>query len=119
VFVSSHLLTEVEHTCDRVAILDRGRCVASGTVDEVLDGADARMFVRVDDLVRGAAVLARAGMGVEPEPGHLLVRVAASDAARVTQVLASEGLWVQELRAVEHSLEERFLELTGAKELVA
>ena len=36
VFVSSHLLTEIQHTCDRVAILTRGRCVAAGTVDDVL-----------------------------------------------------------------------------------
>jgi ABC-2 type transport system ATP-binding protein len=114
VFVSSHLLAEVEHTCDRVAILNRGRCVASGTVDEVLDRDDDRLFVRVDDLALGAAVLGRAGMGVVRENGHLLVRASAGDASRVTQVLASERLWVQELRAVEHSLEERFLELIEA-----
>jgi ABC-2 type transport system ATP-binding protein len=113
VFVSSHLLTEVEHTCDRVAILNRGRCVASGTVDEVLDRAGGAMVVRVDDLAAGAAALARAAMPVERRDGHLVVQIAPAAAARVTETLAAAGLWVSELRVVEHTLEERFLELTA------
>lgn len=119
VFVSSHLLGEVEQTCDRVAILNRGRCVASGTVDEVLDRAHARLLVRVDELDRAAEVLGRAGMTVDRERDHLLVRAATGGAARVSECLAHEQLWVQELHTVEHSLEARFLELTGAAELVA
>ncbi|MEX1007054.1 MAG: ABC transporter ATP-binding protein [Acidimicrobiia bacterium] len=116
VFVSSHLLTEVEHTCDRVAILNRGRCVATGTVDEVLDRSDGGVIVRVADLAAGAVALARAGMTVERRDGHLHVAVLPELAASVTEVLAAERLWVSELRAVEHSLEERFLELTAPEE---
>ncbi|MGH9282871.1 MAG: ABC transporter ATP-binding protein, partial [Acidimicrobiales bacterium] len=41
VFVSSHLLTEIQATCDRVAILTRGRCVAAGPVQEVLTAGRA------------------------------------------------------------------------------
>lgn len=114
VFVSSHLLAEVEHTCDRVAILSRGRCVAAGTVDELLDRHHHEMIVRVDDLALGAASLGRAGMAAERRDGHLLVRVAPGDAARVTEALAADRIWVSELRPVEHSLEERFLELTAS-----
>ena len=53
VFLSSHLLTEVEQTCERVAIIDRGRLVLSGRVDEVLAAA-ARpsMLVGLDDARR-------------------------------------------------------------------
>jgi ABC-2 type transport system ATP-binding protein len=113
VLVSSHLLAEVEHTCDRVAILKRGRCVATGTVDEVLGRADGELLVRVADLSAGAAALGRAGIAVQRHDDHLLARVASSDAARVTEVLAAERLWVSELRIAEHSLEDRFLELTA------
>src|SRR5438105_9048453 len=47
VFVSSHLLSEVEHTCDRVAIIAHGRCIASGRVDDLLAGGLARHRVRL------------------------------------------------------------------------
>ena len=47
VFVSSHLLSEVEHTCDTVAIVDRGRCLVEGPVRSVLAGAGPDLLVRV------------------------------------------------------------------------
>ena len=50
VFVSSHLLSEVEQTCDSVAILSAGRCIAAGPVADVLGRAEAGLIVRVDDL---------------------------------------------------------------------
>ncbi|HEV8165756.1 MAG TPA: ATP-binding cassette domain-containing protein, partial [Actinomycetota bacterium] len=63
VFVSSHLLSEVRQTCDRVAILARGRCVAAGPVAEVLtNGHGAGLLVRLEDPQRGGAVLAAAGI---------------------------------------------------------
>src|SRR5918992_2763106 len=53
VFVSSHILSEVQQICDRVAILSRGKCVALGPVSEVLSRGRARaMLVRVDDSKR-------------------------------------------------------------------
>ena len=56
VFVSSHLLAEIQQTCDRVAILSRGHCVAQGTVAEVIaeSGSPAAMLVVVDDVGRRA-----------------------------------------------------------------
>ncbi len=52
VFLNSHLLTEVEQVCHRVAIVDRGRVVAEGTLDELLGGDTVR--IRVTDLDRAA-----------------------------------------------------------------
>ncbi len=67
VFVSSHLLSEIQQTCDRVAILNRGRCVTHGTVAEVsaAAGHGAAMLVTVDDLAGALAVLDRAGIPAE------------------------------------------------------
>ena len=116
VFVSSHILSEIEHTCDRVAILSRGRCVAHGTVREVLAsaGAGEAMLVKTDDLDAGVAALGRAGLSAERRDGHVRVAVAPADARRVTQILAQDDQWVTDLRPEERSLEELFLELTGA-----
>ena len=53
VFVSSHLLSEIEQTCDRVAIIDRGRLVLSGRVDDVLaEAARPSLIVGLDDTRR-------------------------------------------------------------------
>jgi ABC-2 type transport system ATP-binding protein len=112
VLVSSHLLSEVELVCDTVAILRRGRCVASGRVAEVLASEEQALLVRVDDLSAAMGVLARAGIAARVEGDALTVLLPGTDAARITQTLASAGLWVSELRPVEHNLEEQFLALT-------
>jgi ABC-2 type transport system ATP-binding protein len=113
VFVSSHQLAEVRQTCDHVAILARGRCVAAGPVRDVLASRRAaRLVVRVDDLARGADVLCEAGFTAGVSDGTIRVALEASEAARVTRALADRGLYVSELRVEEADLETVFLELT-------
>ena len=65
-FVSSHQLAEVEQTCDRVAIIDHGRCILTGAVHDVLAAA-ARptLLVGLDDLAAGAQRLTGAGFAVD------------------------------------------------------
>jgi len=114
VFVSSHLLSEVRQVCDQVAILARGRCVAAGPVAQVLSSArGVGLLVRLEDLERGRAVLAAAGIQTAPNGEVLRVALPAEDAATVTKALAAEGLYLTELRADEADLETVFLELTG------
>jgi ABC-2 type transport system ATP-binding protein len=118
VFVSSHLLSEVRQTCDRVAILARGRCVAAGPVAEVLaNGHSAGLLVRLEDLDRGRAVLAAAGIPVLLDGDRLRVALAPAEAATVTHALAGQGLYLTELRPDEADLETVFLELTAAQPL--
>jgi ABC-2 type transport system ATP-binding protein len=117
VFVSSHILSEIQQTADRVAILSRGRCVRSGPVSEVLaGGASSEMLVRVDDLDAGEAALGAAEFAVRRDGDALFVAVAPTDAGRVTQALARRRVWVTELRPVEATLEDVFLQLTGEAE---
>ncbi|MGQ0831981.1 MAG: ABC transporter ATP-binding protein [Microthrixaceae bacterium] len=114
VFVSSHLLVEIEHTCDRVAILSRGRCVAAGPVTEVLHrGHASTLLVGVTDLDAGLAVLHASGIAATRNHALLHVDLPPSDAARVTELLARQDLWVTELRPDEVTLEDVFLELTA------
>jgi ABC-2 type transport system ATP-binding protein len=116
VFLSSHLLTEVEQTCDRVAIIDRGRLVLSGRVDEVLAAA-ARpsMLVQIHERDAAVRVLRNAGLAVEDLGRMLRVGVAPDDGAHVTRLLAAAGLYVNELRPDTVSLEDLFLNVTGAQ----
>lgn len=121
VFVSSHILAEIEQTCDRVAILSRGRCVTHGTVDEVMATAGHRssVMVRVGDLTAGAEALTRAAYAVQRVDGFLRVDAQPEVAADITRILAESGQWVTELRPERFSLEDIFLELTTTPEEVA
>jgi len=113
VFVSSHILSEVQQTADRVAILSRGRCVAAGPVEEVLAGGRARgLIVRLEDPAAGAEALRAAGMPFSMDGDALRVAVSPADAATVTRALAERGLFLTELRPDEVDLETVFLELT-------
>jgi ABC-2 type transport system ATP-binding protein len=113
VFISSHILPEIQQTADRVAILARGRCVKTGPVHEVLAarGGDG-MLVRVRDVAAGRAALAEAGFNVVEADGILRVKVAVTEAERISRSLAERGLFVTELRPDEVDLETVFLELT-------
>jgi ABC-2 type transport system ATP-binding protein len=116
VFVSSHLLGEVQQMCDRVAIIARGRLVTQGSVGEVLSlGHRARLLTRVPDAGAATAVLASAGIvasAYDPVTDLLYVDVAPNEGARVTEVLARAGIYLSELRTEEVDLETVFLELT-------
>jgi ABC-2 type transport system ATP-binding protein len=113
VFVSSHQLAEVQQMCDRVAILSRGRLVASGRVNEVLErGRPRGLLVRLADLQAGLEALTSAKIEASLDGDALLVALPPEDAARVTQTLARKKLYVTELRPQEVSLETVFLELT-------
>jgi ABC-2 type transport system ATP-binding protein len=117
VFVSSHLLSEIQAVCDSVAILARGRCIAHGPVDEVLSAREGHAFVvRCPKVRQAKTVLQRAGFA-STFRGDKSLRVLARepDAGKITKVLADEGIYLTELRVEEISLEAVFLELTGGE----
>jgi ABC-2 type transport system ATP-binding protein len=113
VFLSSHLLGEVEQVCDQVAIIARGRTVAQGSVASVLSGArPAAMWVKVGDLAAGADALRAAGLVAEVEGERVRVAVPPDQAESISRALVAAGLYPIELRAVETSLEDAFFALT-------
>jgi ABC-2 type transport system ATP-binding protein len=117
VFVSSHILSEIQQTADRVAILARGRLVTAGPVREVLAGGRAEgLIVGVRDLEAARNALAAAGIEATLRDGTLRVAVGAAESERVSRTLAERGLYVTELRADEADLETVFLELTRDQE---
>jgi ABC-2 type transport system ATP-binding protein len=117
VFVSSHILSEIQLLCDRVAIVAHGRTIASGTVAELLQGTVSRYRVAVPGgaAEHGAAAnaLAAAGFrGSNDERGRLIVEVTADRAQEITRVLSAAQIYLSELSPIERTLEEAFLELT-------
>ncbi|CAN5176116.1 ABC transporter ATP-binding protein [soil metagenome] len=113
VFLSSHLLAEVQQVCDSVTILARGRCVAAGPVATVLAGHGAGdLRVGVPDLPHALQVLLAAG-STATDTGDALQVHAAPDPGEITRVLAGQGLYLTELSRVAADLESVFLELTA------
>jgi ABC-2 type transport system ATP-binding protein len=113
VFVSSHILSEVQQTADRVAILARGRCVKAGPVDEVLTAGGARgLVLRIDDPEAARRALAEAGIAAAVAGDVVEVGLDPGEGARVSRVLADRGLYLSELRPDVADLETVFLELT-------
>jgi ABC-2 type transport system ATP-binding protein len=113
VFISSHILSEVQQTADRVAILARGRAITSGPVNEVLATGRARgLLVGVDDPGVARTALADAGIGATVDGGRLRVDLPPDAASSITRALAERGIYLSELRPDEADLETVFLELT-------
>ena len=113
VFLSSHLLGEVEQVCDEVAIVAHGRTVAQGSVADVLASTrPSAMWVKVTDLAAGAATLGQAGLLAVPDGDRIRVEIDAGEAEHVTRALVADGHYPTELRPVETSLEDAFFALT-------
>jgi ABC-2 type transport system ATP-binding protein len=122
VFLSSHLLGEVQQVCDHVAILSKGRCLVQGPVAEVLAAHAGRgVVVGVPDVNAAYAVLRDAGFDVYGLPdGRLQVGTTGrpvDDPSVVSRLLGEQGMWVRELTPIAANLESAFLEITRGQGL--
>ena len=122
VFISSHLLDEVEKIADDIAIVQAGALVVHGTVAELVAGGAATVRVRVDDPQRARGVLGglRFVTAVdEREPRALdvsLERVDDESSIALTRALVEAGVGVAEVVQRRETLEERFLDITGGRD---
>jgi ABC-2 type transport system ATP-binding protein len=118
VFISSHLLDEVEKICDAAAIVDRGKIVTQGPIADLASGgAREELIVGVDDPVHALDVLLASELVLEAHPCDDGLRVvlsgAAQTAATLNAQLVAAGVGVMRLEPVRHSLEQRFLAITA------
>jgi ABC-2 type transport system ATP-binding protein len=116
VFLSSHLLDEVEKICDAAAIVDQGRVVAQGPISELAGGQlRHEVMIGVDDAELAQRTLAGNPLVTELHlAGGALRVVLAGDPDTVAQLNASlvrAGVSVSRLEPVRHSLEQRFLDV--------
>jgi ABC-2 type transport system ATP-binding protein len=121
VLLSSHILAEVQQVCSSVSIIGKGRLLASGTVDDLVDRRRAtRAKVAVADPVSARAVLEPAGLTVRSEGDHLVVQPADDgelDPEQISRTLAGADIFVRELTPLRADLESVFLRLTRTEGL--
>jgi ABC-type multidrug transport system ATPase subunit len=116
VMLSSHLLGEVQQVCDRVGVIARGSLIAEDTVKE-LRGRGS-LLVRAEPLSTARESAERLlGPGrVQEQDGTLRLDSDTADAARINRELVLAGVAVSELRPIERTLEDVFLQLTGEED---
>jgi ABC-2 type transport system ATP-binding protein len=118
VVLSSHLLDEVERTCDAVAIVDRGHIIRQGPIAELLSGADVEIQIECSTPETARQLLATSNLGGHVEVGAdgLTIALAAgserSIVAEINRVLVQGDISVYRLELNQASLESWFLEVT-------
>ncbi len=114
IFHSSHLLHEVEMTCNRMMIMYQGKGVTSGTVEELLSLRDLKVTFEVSDADKAKQVLATSAFAKFTHTwstNKLVIHMENNEIALLNQLLVSNGISVSSIVPL-RSLEEYFLEIT-------
>lgn len=123
VFVSSHLLSEMELMCDRVGVLQNGELVSIQSIqDFVHKGGASRIFVTVEpaQMEQAKRLIAAANKTALPteHPGQLFIQMNKQEIPKVNKLLMDAGIQVYSIQTKEQTLEDKFLEITGEKKCV-
>ncbi len=119
VVLSSHLLDEIERTCDAVAIVDRGNVVRQGPISELLAGASLVVQIDCSEPERASSLLQATPSGhhVDTDAQGLTITLPPdTDRDRIAEInrtLVEGGISVYRLQEVQASLESWFLEVTS------
>jgi ABC-2 type transport system ATP-binding protein len=119
VMLSSHLLDEIERTCDAVAIVDHGKVIRQGPIAELLAGSAFKLQIECSMPDRAARVLAGTpwGVGINVGPDGLDIGLSAGTdrevVGEINRLLVEDGVSVYRLQEVHASLESWFLEVTS------
>ena len=119
VMLSSHLLDEVERTCDAVAIVDRGKVIRQGPIADLLAGSEVEVSVVCSAPQRAQAVLASAmrGTRIDTDGDSLTVHLPSGTGrdviAEINRQLVHDGIDVYHLQQIQVSLESWFLSVTS------
>jgi ABC-2 type transport system ATP-binding protein len=114
VFVSSHLLSEIEQMCTHVGVMSRGRLVFQGSLDQLGAASVTRVRVQTSRPAEAVSVLGALGLaGPTVLDGQVFADLGEMDSAQVTAALVQAGVPVQQLVVERPDLEELFVGLTG------
>ncbi|MFE1250546.1 ATP-binding cassette domain-containing protein [Streptomyces sp. NPDC058735] len=114
VFLSSHLLDEIEQVCTHAAVMARGRLIAQGPVADLAAGARGRLVVTTPDPAKAARVLKEQGVAdVVVTDDRVTGEPPERDLADVNAALVAAGVRVRGFAVERASLEDAFVALTG------
>lgn len=113
VFVSSHVLAEVQQISDRVAIINHGQLVREGAIADLLD-AEGEFVVRVQEPSSVLALLRQESWGSDAriDGDHVITKSPSGHGRELAKFLSEHGVWADSITERQQNLEEVFLELT-------
>lgn len=132
VFVSSHLLSEIQLLCDRVAIISSGRVLAVGDVDELIAGNSDHVIWDLSPAVQGKRILLKLDyceIVERPEevlddsllagmpPGAVVTRIHTAQTSKAVAALVAAGVQVREVHRINPTLEQLFLQMTEGERI--
>jgi ABC-2 type transport system ATP-binding protein len=118
VVLSSHLLDEVERTCDAVAIVDRGKVIRQGPISQLLAGSSFEVQVECSDPERANSLLVATPFGAHVQTGPDGLAISLPEGtdrgaiAEINRLLVEGGISIFRLQHIQASLESWFLEVT-------
>ena len=113
IFLSSHLLAEIEQVCTHLAVMSSGRLVAQGSLNELQAATAPVLRVETDDLLQADAILAEAGLSSTIEGNKLTVVLGSLRPEDLCRRLVEGGVGVRGFVVERPSLEDTFVALTG------
>ncbi|MEZ7820525.1 ATP-binding cassette domain-containing protein [Aquiluna sp. Uisw_065] len=115
IFVSSHLLSEIEQLCSHLAVMTAGKIVAQGSLAELRNESQTRLVLKADRIDELVDLLKTQGLTkLSLKPDRVVVPVPSDfDVASLNQLLVKKKFMVSEIRLEQPSLEEYFVNLTG------
>lgn len=114
VFISSHLLGEVQMMCDRVAIISHGKIIRTAAVKDLVDTEVTKVEWKMNPIEKGVGMLEKAGATItSKEDSTLVCTMPIAIIDEVNRQLVNQGVSISGIRRIDHTLEDLFLELTG------
>ena len=114
IFLSSHLLTEVEQVCTHVAVMSLGKLLAQGTIEELQAAGSSRLQVETEQAPIAASVLDRLGLADVALDGIIVTaRLDGRPPEECCRALVEAGVGVRSLTTIRPTLEDTFVALTG------
>ncbi len=114
ILLSSHLLSEVEHLCSRIAVLNRGRKVFDGRIADARTASN-RVLLRTPDFAKAVELLRKRGIISESAEGRYIVLTEGQSISDATKALVESGIAVEGIWRKEQTLEDFYLNLVKSK----
>lgn len=114
ILVSSHLLSEMEMMCDRIAIIQNGKLVNIQRVKEE-EVKTRPYFIQVDEITSALNILQDAGYKANPHEHGIVVYLEKKQVPEIIQQFVQQNILIYEVKVISKSLEDRFLEITNDK----
>ncbi|WP_068621553.1 ABC transporter ATP-binding protein [Paenibacillus tuaregi] len=118
IMISSHLMSEMEMMCDRVAIVQKGRLVAIQKIEDMAADERAGVQFEVDrpDLAVQILQTIMSGDEITTDQGHILVHIPKTRIPEINRKLMEAGINVFNVNTIKKTLEDKFMEITGGED---